>query len=119
MKLLTVKVFDNAIEAHIWKSKLEEEGILCFLFDENIVNIYHTNLVGGVKLKIREQDIEQAKQVFLEAGDEAVRICPNCLSVNVQNYSPKNKWKALWLVLTNTFSGKQYQQCQDCETVFL
>jgi len=39
MKLVTLKTFDNSIEAHLLKVKLESEGIRCFIFDENIVSM--------------------------------------------------------------------------------
>lgn len=120
MKLLTVKVFDNPIEAHLWKAKLESEGVLCFLFDENIVSTHplYANALGGIKLKIREQDIAQVKQIFLEAGDELVRICPNCLSVEIHPYQPANQWRSLWFTVLGAFSGRQYQQCQECKKIF-
>ena len=61
MGLITVKIFDNAFEAHLLKTKLENEGIPCYLFDENIVglNPFYNFAVGGIKLKISEQDKEQ------------------------------------------------------------
>jgi hypothetical protein len=121
LELLTVKVFDNAIEAHLWKTKLENEGILCFLFDENVVSThpFYANAVGGIKLMIRATDAEQAKMVLLAIGDEAIRLCPDCLSINTHPYSPTHKWKAVWFSLIEAFSGKHYQQCQECLKVFL
>jgi hypothetical protein len=120
LKLLTAKVFDNAIEAHLWKTKLESEGLICFLFDENVVStqLAYANALGGIKLKIREQDVERVKQIFLEAGDEAVRICPYCLSFEVQPYQPTSRWQHLLLVAKEAFTGKQHQQCQECKKIF-
>lgn len=117
----TIKIFDNAIEAHVWKAKLENEGILCFLFDENMASIYPFRVggLGGVKLKVREQDIQQVKQIFLEAGDEAVRICPVCLSVEISKYYPSDRWQAIKFAILEAFSGKHYQECQECGKIFL
>ena len=52
MELITVKVFDSGIEAHILKARLESENIPCFIFDENIVtlNPLFNFAVGGIKL---------------------------------------------------------------------
>lgn len=118
MELLTIKTFDNAIDAHLYKSKLESGGVLCFLFDENMNNIYPTygNLIGGIKLKINLKDWEKAKIVLLELGDELIKICPNCLSVNVDAKTEDNIWKNLIKI----FSLKKINtwECLDCHTEF-
>lgn len=91
MKLVTVKIFDDPIEAHIMKAALENENILCFLFDENIVGIYplYNITVGGIKLKVRTVDLTEARTLVKRyekaplINDEGeVIICPNCKSNN-------------------------------------
>ena len=73
MKLVTVRTFDNSIEAHLLKSKLESENILCYLFDENIVglNPLYNITVGGIKLKVNEFDLDKAS-IIIQQVDEAV-----------------------------------------------
>ena len=68
MELITVKTFDNAMEAHILKSKLESEHIDSFIFDEHIVgiNMLYAQSVGGVKLKIRKEDEDAVKVLLAE-----------------------------------------------------
>lgn len=119
--MLTLKVFYSSIEAHLWKTKLENEGIMCFLFDENVVSTQplYAQAVGGIKLMIRAEDAEQAKMILLSTGDESIRLCPHCLSIETTPYRPSNKWKTLWLALLEAFSGKYYQECQSCKKVFL
>jgi hypothetical protein len=39
MVFQTLKVFDNSIDAYILKSRLENDGIACFIFDEQIINL--------------------------------------------------------------------------------
>jgi len=94
MGLITFKTFDNAIDAHILKIKLESEGITCFLFDENIVSVnpLYSNLVGGIKLKINEEDLVLAKNIVLEleqtpytTDDEQVIACPECKSTRIES----------------------------------
>lgn len=119
MDLLTLKVFDNATQAYVWKSKLESEGIICFIFDENMISInpHYTYLVGGIKLKIRGEDIIKAKKILVEAGDETVRLCPSCLSVQTYEiHIPKNFFYALFWVFS---PPKPRWKCQDCGHVFL
>lgn len=62
MKLITVQTFDNPIDLALLKSKLESEGIKCFVFDEHTVTLQPllSNGVGGIKLKINEADTDQA-----------------------------------------------------------
>ena len=92
MELITLVTFDNPIEAHMVKSKLESEEITCFLFDENMVTLYplYNNTVGGIKLKINKKDEEKARKILLEFSnaklldDEANPIqCPKCKSIEI------------------------------------
>ncbi len=39
MELITIHRCETSVEAHLLKSKLESEGITCYIFDENINNI--------------------------------------------------------------------------------
>ena len=76
MGLITFKTFDNSIDAHILKIKLESEGITCFLFDEHMVSVnpLYSQLIGGIKLKINEEDLIHAKNIVLEAYLNGERI---------------------------------------------
>lgn len=87
MSLITLKVFDNIIEAHLVKSKLESEDIACYLFDENINTMYplYNLATGGIKLKIDEADAEKAQLVLQEINnsqysdsDNQKLSCPEC-----------------------------------------
>lgn len=89
MELIILKTFDNAIEARIIMARLENEGIVCYLFDENIVTInpLFNQLVGGIKLKINSFDAETANQILLEIQNSPVTneqneiiVCPKCNS---------------------------------------
>ncbi|MEM8966424.1 MAG: DUF2007 domain-containing protein [Bacteroidota bacterium] len=92
MELVTIKTFDNPIEAHLMKSKLENENIICFLFDENIVglNPLYNITVGGVKLKVSKIDLDEAATIIEETinspltNDQGNIInCPNCQSEDI------------------------------------
>jgi hypothetical protein len=89
MKLIILKTFDNTIDAHLLCSKLENEGIKTFIFDENIVSLnpLFNNLIGGIKVKIAEQDLDQATKILSEmeassltGEDNTVITCPKCNS---------------------------------------
>ncbi|ADY50878.1 hypothetical protein Pedsa_0293 [Pseudopedobacter saltans DSM 12145] len=92
MELITVKVFDNSIEAHILKSRLESEGIDCFIFDDHMVSLnplYNVTL-GGIKLKVGGSDVERANTIIeqvdnVKSLDDNGKIikCPNCDSTDL------------------------------------
>lgn len=50
--------------------RLEDEGIVCLVPDEFtvIMNPLYSNAVGGVRLQVRESDIERAKEVLIHYG---------------------------------------------------
>ena len=51
MPPFTLKIFENPIDAHLLKTKLESEGIDCYLIDENTVSVMplYNITVGGIK----------------------------------------------------------------------
>ena len=92
MELVTIYTFDNSIDAHMMRVRLEDEGIPCFLFDENIVNMnpLYNITVGGIKLKINSGDIENAQIIIEEMTNAKLKNekneivkCPNCQSDDI------------------------------------
>jgi len=53
-------------EAMLAKSMLDSAGIESFLGDENLVRLdwFYSNLVGGIKLMVREEDAETARALL-------------------------------------------------------
>lgn len=87
MDFITLRTFDNSIETHILKSKLESEGIRCYIFDEHIVtmNPLFNQTVGGIKLRIAATDLERAQvilnqidEVEVKSEDGTIVNCPKC-----------------------------------------
>lgn len=85
--MITLRTFDNSINAHLLKSKLESEGIPCYLFDENIntLNPLYSMATGGIKLRISSNDLERAEAIIAEIEDTkptdergVVLQCPQC-----------------------------------------
>ncbi len=51
---------------HVVKGRLEADGIECFVRDEHTITaipVYDIAL-GGIKLQVREQDVEAAKEIL-------------------------------------------------------
>ena len=65
MELVPVRIYNNAIDAHMGRVTLEFNGIDCFLFDEHTVTanpLYGTAV--GIRLMVREADLQAAHEVL-------------------------------------------------------
>lgn len=134
MKLITARVFDNIIDAHLLKTKLESEGINCYIYDENTVTLHPliSNAVGGIKLKIEEPDtervIELLKQIentpYKDENNELVK-CPKCDSSNlISGYKSMKGLSGIlsfivsFLMMIYPFHYKVVYKCNDCDNEF-
>jgi len=82
-------------EAVIVKSILDAERIDCVLSDENLVRMdwFWSGLLGGVKLWVRQQDLEAAKELIDQNAPENFDVegvgafsqphCPQCQSIDI------------------------------------
>jgi hypothetical protein len=130
LELVTVRTFDNSIQAHLLKSKLESEDITCYLFDENIVglNPLYNITVGGIKLKIHKADIDRAAVIIQEVDQSALTNdqgetlkCPNCDSEEI--YSGFKSMKGIkgilslitsFLLIVFPIYFKTVKKCKEC-----
>ena len=94
MGLITIKTFDSSFDTHLLRSKIESEGINCFIFDENMVSLnpLYSITVGGIKLKINDVDLNKVKEIIeridnsqLTNENEEVIRCPKCESEKLYN----------------------------------
>jgi DNA-directed RNA polymerase subunit RPC12/RpoP len=69
-KFITVLTFTFVYEAAIIRGRLESEGIPCFVQDELTIQVapFYSNAIGGVKLQVRESDLNQAIEILKETG---------------------------------------------------
>ncbi len=130
MPLITLIVFDNIIEAHLVKSKLESEGITAYLFDENINTMYplYNIATGGIKLKTDEADVEKAQKILTEINNNQysdtnnqILSCPECGSKDLYNNFKSMKgikgiFSAVFSFLSMTFPiyYKVVYKCKSC-----
>lgn len=114
-------------EASVAKSILDSAGIESFLIDDNLVRLdwFYSNLVGGIKLVVREEDTEAASK-FLDqivpekfdvdnVGEYQQPHCPNCHSFDL-SYDGLNKpptYAALFLGLPIPITEKGWK-CHAC-----
>src|SRR2546423_7844678 len=128
MEFVLLQTFTNYIDAHIVMGRLEEEGINCWLQDENIVTIdpILTNAVGGIKLMIRKDQLEKALQLNQQFDfKNRNRIsCPKCHSHNIELIHTNRK-AINWISAITTFllgnfalAPEQIYHCFDCNAEF-
>lgn len=132
--IITFQTFDNPISANIIKARLEENGIPCFLSDENMVTLQPIfNLaLGGIRLNIFEEDLEEAQLIVNEKEDlqpvdedsESTFICPKCKSTDVKYGAATNKKFGVltlivsFLLFVYPFKIKKVYHCFDCGNEF-
>ncbi len=68
MEFVLLQTFDNYIDAHIVKGRLEAQDIICWLKDEHlsalIVDPILTNAIAGIKLMVAEEHVERAMEIL-------------------------------------------------------
>lgn len=123
--LITIATFNYPAQAHILRAKLETQGIWSFVADENLVaiNWLCSNVIGGVKLQVKEQDVARALEILgiepEDFGEEEVEDerCPHCLSSNIhyEKYAIPAVF-ASWLLLSLPLPFlKRKWKCANCD----
>jgi hypothetical protein len=108
--LVTIKRFRDLPEALLAKGSLESAGIATHLADENMIRMdwFISNSLGGVKLQVPSEDVEEATAILSEPIPESFDIeetqryeqprCPNCqsLDVNVEELNKLLAYGSAW-----------------------
>jgi len=142
-KLITIATFNQVMEAHLSKARLESGGIECFLADEYIVimNWLYSDAVGGVKLRVKASDVQRAVEILRQepaSTDSGFAkdgpCCPECHSsdVHYEKYWCRSVFISLillaafiswillailvsWILLTVPFPFlKRKWRCREC-----
>lgn len=112
------------MDAHLLMNQLENEGIECWLKDENTVTIdpLLTNAVGGIKLMVSKNDYPRAIDIYQKIEQERkLKIeCPKCKGHNIELVSTPRK-ASNWITAIITFILGSYAlttdkvyHCFDC-----
>ena len=69
--LVTIKTATYSHEVAVIASRLEADGIRCFVQDGLTTQIhpFMSSAIGGVKLQVRQEDVEEAIAMLKESGD--------------------------------------------------
>lgn len=132
MAIITLTTCNTSFEANLIKGMLENNGIECFLSNENfstLMPMYNGVMGAGVQILIEESDLRQAQEL-LDANQEQVETdeyliaCPNCKSTNIQFGLGTGKLKKLLVILLSVFTSNPFGNirnlylCKDCKTEF-
>jgi transcription elongation factor Elf1 len=95
MEYIVIRQYDNYIPANIDLGMLQEEGINCWLKDENTVTIdpILSNAIGGIKLMAAANQVERALSILRTVENEQKKRnpCPQCNSYNIELVSTPRK----------------------------
>ncbi len=126
--MIVIARFEYPHEAQIAKMNLEAAGITAFIADENTINMQwlYSNAMGGVRLFVSPEDIEDAQAILKADFSEAVLTqlpptkntlkCEQCGSNQLVPYT-KGKKPAFLVFILLGFPLFFYQHgflCQNC-----
>jgi hypothetical protein len=92
---VTLRQFRDLPEALLAKGSLESAGIEAYLVDDNMIRMdwFISNLLGGIKLKVRAEDAEAASEILNQPIPEMLDVggvgnfeqpkCPRCQSLDI------------------------------------
>ncbi len=130
MRLVTIKQSHYASNLQVLKSRLESEGIECFVSGELTTQVLNHIPAMEAELKVNESDIEKVKAILVETGEwnEGAKIvCPKCGSEKYRvKRSVKDKVKLMAAVIISAITFTPLSQnfsssklvCERCETEF-
>jgi hypothetical protein len=130
-KIVTFESYYDPMLAHIVRTRLEANGIPCFIADENTIgaNPLYNQAVGGVKIKVFEKDLERCHEILATEGDlheddrheiddetQTYVVCPFCASTNVGSIAPDPEKDVLnsFINLVNPFKVQKNWHCFNC-----
>ena len=123
--LITIRQFRDLPEALLAKGSLESAGIECFLADENLVRLdwFISNFIGGIKLRVRPNDAENARKILDEPILEGLYVhgvglyeqprCPRCQSLDV-SYQELDKPVSAFLRVPIPLQREGWR-CRSCD----
>lgn len=126
-KLVMIRQFRDLPEALLAKGSLESAGIECFLRDDNLVRLdwFISNFIGGIKLCVRQEDVQNATQLLDEPILEGLYVqgvglyeqprCPKCgsLDVNFRELDRPIAYLSAFLRVPMPVQRKAWR-CHDC-----
>lgn len=104
MEIITLTTCNSSIEANMLKNLLENEGIICFLTNENFSSLmpHYSGIMGsGVSIMIDEKDKAKAFKLIEEQNNSTQLICPNCNSEKIGFGLGLNRGKKIFIIVVS------------------
>jgi transposase-like protein len=123
-----IRRYRDLLDASMAKSIFDSAGIEGSLIDDNIVRIdwFYSNLVGGIKLMVRQEDAEEALKLLDEAAPEKFALdgtseytqprCPKCdsMDVSLDGLDRRASYASLFFSLPIPVTQKGWK-CHACD----
>ncbi len=125
--------FQYSSEALIYKGKLESEGIMVFMRDNNTIdtNPLYSNAIGGVKLFVKDKDVVNANSILsqisnysLDDNNKLIK-CPKCDVEQIEMVTSIKDIKSflsfifsLLFVAITPINVKHKYKCNNCKFEF-
>lgn len=125
--LVMLRRFRDLHEAMLVKGMLDSAGIESHLTDDNMVrmNWFISNLIGGVRLMVKAEDLETATEVLSQPIPEGIDYgdaeqfeqprCPKCGSIDI-TFEELNKplsYGSAWLGFPLPIASPKWK-CESC-----
>ena len=126
-RLVTIRTYSQAWEAHLERMALEDEGISTFLSDVETVsmNWFYSDAIGGVKLQVPESKVTHAQEILSRIDEEGSELaeksgdkqtCPHCGSTKIRREQQNRRWFYLSILLLGLplYWPSLTYRCRDC-----
>jgi hypothetical protein len=123
MGLIIIKTFNNYFLAHIALTRMQADGIECYLLDEHTITLdpMLANPLGGIKLAVKQEDFFVADKLLSAYHLEYMlsATCPQCGSNSFSHIPKKEATNYLTAILTWAVSNyavapKYVYVCGNC-----
>lgn len=124
MKYISIRSYDNYINANLERSLLEEAGINCHIKDEFTVTIdpLLSPALGGMKLMVEEKNVTKALGLLNDSDRLYLQSvpCPNCKQSSLEFITVTTRYDS-WIgkIKSLILNGqeqqvKQFYRCSNC-----
>lgn len=110
-RYITLRTFDNYIEANIVLNMLRHNNVSCHLKDENTITIdpLLSPALGGIKLMVHQLHAKRAWQLIENAEKAYLRTvpCPVCKAHTLKIISVTKKYRCRWMAVVSMMLNGQ------------
>ena len=122
-EIITIARFDQPIDAHLARSRLESAGIKAIVINDGLNNLglYHAVATGLVRLQVRAADREQALEALGVEPKEETPVQVRCLSCDSTRVS-RRRFPIFFILICFLFSflvrdlARPRWRCEICGT---